>query len=405
MHVAVIGAGIAGCSTALLLARRGARVTLVDEADRPFSGASRWNEGKIHLGYLYAGDPSLATVQRLLPGGLAFRPLVEDLLSCSLSPVTTPEDDLYLVHRDSVVSVEAMRRHVATVTSLAAEHPAVAGYLSEVADTGWRELERSDLASYDDLVVGGFVVPERSVSTRWLADRYVDAVAAAPIEHIGGVRVTAIRLVAGSMSGPFELLAEGGSCRPGSSLGLFDVVVNAAWEGRLALDASVGLAPPAIRSHRYRLAVFLRTRSVWEAPRSTVVSTGPFGDLKNYGGRDFYLSWYPAGLLAEGEDVAPPPLPRIGEGDRNAVLRETVAGLRGLVPGVDALVADAAREVVVDGGWVYAAGRGSLADSRSSLHRRERVGVTRMASYFSVDTGKYSIGPWLARELVDDLLE
>src|SRR4051812_25928384 len=200
MHVAVIGAGITGCSAALLLARRGARVTLVDQADQPFSAASRWNEGKIHLGYLYAADPTLATVHRLLPGGLSFRPIVEDLLSCSIEPVTTHEDDVFLVHRDSVVDVDAMRRHVAAVTSLAAAHPSAGGYLTEIG--GWREPPRSELASYDDRVVTGFEVPERSVSTRWVADLYVDALAASPVEHLGGSCVTSVRPVDGSMTGP-----------------------------------------------------------------------------------------------------------------------------------------------------------------------------------------------------------
>ena len=55
-RVAVLGAGIMGSSTALYLARAGIQVDLFDAADRPFSGASRWNEGKIHLGFLYAND-------------------------------------------------------------------------------------------------------------------------------------------------------------------------------------------------------------------------------------------------------------------------------------------------------------------------------------------------------------
>ena len=395
MHVTVVGAGITGCSVALMLARRGVRVTLVDQSDQPFSGASRWNEGKIHLGHLYAADPSLATARRLLPGGLAFRPIVEDLLSCSLEPVTTPDDDVYLVHQASVVDVEAMRRHVDAVTSLAASHTSPGDYPSDVAR--WRELSREELAAYDERVLGGFEVPERSVSTRWVADRYVDAVAASSVEHLGDVRVNAIRPVDGSMDGPFELVVTD------DTLGPFDVVVNAAWEGRLALDVSMGMTPPEIRSHRYRLAGFIRTDRAQSSPRSTVICTGPFGDVKNYGGRDFYVSWYPAGLVAEGEDVAPPPLPPLGDEDRAAVVKQTTESLRGLVAGIDDLMAGA-DDVVVEGGWVYAAGRGSLADPRSSLHRRERVGISREGSYFSVDTGKYSIGPWIARELVNDLL-
>ena len=63
-QVAVLGAGIMGSSAALLLSRRGAAVTLFDAQQRPLAGASRWNEGKIHLGFLYSADPSLRTAQR-----------------------------------------------------------------------------------------------------------------------------------------------------------------------------------------------------------------------------------------------------------------------------------------------------------------------------------------------------
>ena len=66
--VAVLGAGIMGVTTAMFLARKGVHVTLIDAAARPFDGASRWNEGKIHLGHLYAADPGLQTARRLLPG-------------------------------------------------------------------------------------------------------------------------------------------------------------------------------------------------------------------------------------------------------------------------------------------------------------------------------------------------
>ena len=79
-----------GSATALFLSRRRVRVTLFDAADQPFAGASRWNEGKIHLGYLYTADPSLDTARRLLPGGLAFKSLTEELIGCrSMRPLGT----------------------------------------------------------------------------------------------------------------------------------------------------------------------------------------------------------------------------------------------------------------------------------------------------------------------------
>ena len=59
----------------------------------------------------------------------------------------------------------------------------------------------------------------------------------------------------------------------------------------------------------------------------------------------------------------------------------------------------AASEVRVEGGWVYSQGRGSLGDPAAGVHRRARHGISNRGSYFSVDTGKYSVAPSRAEEL------
>jgi len=61
MRVAILGAGIAGSCAALELAARGHDVDLYDELEAPIRAASYVNEGKVHLGLLYAKDPSLKT--------------------------------------------------------------------------------------------------------------------------------------------------------------------------------------------------------------------------------------------------------------------------------------------------------------------------------------------------------
>jgi glycine/D-amino acid oxidase-like deaminating enzyme len=108
MHVAVLGAGIMGCSAALSPRTAGRRVTLLDAAPQPCAGASRWNEGKIHLGYLYAADPSLATRACVLDGGVAFKPLIERLIGHIGRRRDLTVDDVYLVHRRSVVDADAV---------------------------------------------------------------------------------------------------------------------------------------------------------------------------------------------------------------------------------------------------------------------------------------------------------
>jgi len=72
-RVAILGAGIMGGSTALYLASKGVDVSLFDAASEPFSAASRWNEDKIHLGYLYSCDTSLHTARKILPDNLAYQ--------------------------------------------------------------------------------------------------------------------------------------------------------------------------------------------------------------------------------------------------------------------------------------------------------------------------------------------
>jgi glycine/D-amino acid oxidase-like deaminating enzyme len=57
MLVGVLGGGLQGCCTAIALAARKVRVILFDKNRALLSRAAVANEGKIHLGYMYAGDP------------------------------------------------------------------------------------------------------------------------------------------------------------------------------------------------------------------------------------------------------------------------------------------------------------------------------------------------------------
>jgi hypothetical protein len=393
-RVAVLGAGIMGCSVALELARRGCHVVLVDAADAPFSGASRWNEGKLHLGYLYAGDPSLSTARHVLPGGVSFVDIASELLGCDLAPAITTEDDLYLVHRDSVVDAATTARRFKIVSDLVRSHPGAERYPGDASRGRLHALSRAERerVAGNDTIVAGFRVPERSISTTWVADRYVDALHAEPrIERAMGTRVLGVQPTDTCGNGRWRL-------RTDTPIdGDFDAVVNALWAGRLAIDADVGLQPEPGWSHRYRVSLFVRTRCAVDAP-SLVVATGPFGDIKNYNGRDFYLSWYPAGLLVESRDMLPTAPAPVGACARSAIIDAIRAGLGASIPQTHAIL-DNAESVQVQGGWVFAQGHGSLADPASTVHRRDRFGIVRRGTYWSVDTGKYSTAPWLARQV------
>ncbi len=398
-RVAVLGAGIMGCSVAIELARRGFEVTVFDRADAPMSAASRWNEGKIHLGYIYGADPTSATAQHLLPGGLLFADGLRRLIDTELGDHVTADDDIYLVHRDSVVGPDVLRPKFEQISTLVREHPDASRYLVDASDARAREISPGELASLaGDDIVAGFRVPERSVDTQWVADRLTAAAEATTGLAFRPGRAVVAAVPADHLDGAWRVRTEGDT---GAEVEEFDLVINALWNGRLPVDVSAGIPPTPPWTHRYRQCVFVRTRTASDVP-SALVAVGPFGDVKNYNGRDFYVSWYPVGLVAQGSDLelAAPPLP-LGR-DAEAFIGRVRAALEPLMPDIGG-VFDDAESAVVHGGFVYARGAGALDDPRSDLHRRDRYGVQRRGSYFTIDTGKYSTAPWLARELAREI--
>jgi len=69
--IAIIGAGGVGACAALELAARGHRVDLYEQTAQAVVQASFVNEGKIHLGFLYAVDASLRASAQMIEGALA----------------------------------------------------------------------------------------------------------------------------------------------------------------------------------------------------------------------------------------------------------------------------------------------------------------------------------------------
>lgn len=388
-RIAVLGAGIMGACLALYLSRLGCHVTLFDKAARPLKGASRWNEGKIHLGYLYGAETTLDTAKRLAPGGLAFPWLIEDLIGAPLTHVTG-HDDVYLVHRDSVVSAERVGAYFQAVSDLLRDLARPEDYFVNLSSARARALSQRECAAIaDGPILAGFTAPERSIATGPLADQLEGALTAAPrIDLRMNTQINDLQPLTGGISVEGER---------------FDWALNALWHGRLPIDAKMGLRPAPGWSHRYRVSAFINTKTAIDAP-SLVVGVGPFGDMKSYGNGAHYLSWYPAGLLAEGEILDPPPTPELSEEAKRRVLIGIRDGLGRLAPAAH-LVIDAAAQIEIEGGYVFAHGRGALDDPHSTLHRRSQFGTRTIERYVSIDTGKFSTAPFMARDIAHAIAE
>lgn len=397
-RIAVLGGGIMGCCTALCLTRLGASVTLFEQHPRIMSEASRWNEGKIHLGYLYSASRTLETARKVLTGGLRFRPIVERLLETSIEPWITPQADHYLVHKNSVVGPDEIWDYFTRVTDLVFEHPDVKGYLRDISPSDLRRLTAADI-DFDynpEKIRLATRVPEYSIDTTSFADALVGRVMDETSISVLTEQIVQSVVLSDEKSQRYSVHSDQDTFTG------FDAVVNALWAGRPSIDKTVIGRTDLSMHHRYRVSAFLECPPDISNHSSAVICAGPFGDIKHYGNGRYYISWYPAGLLAEGRNAEPPKAPQLSADDAVSVIAKISNGLGEILPGAAQLLREAGR-VNVQGGWVYAQATGCLEDPNSSLHSRDKLGLLRHGNYISVDTGKFSVAPYLAEVIAQAL--
>ena len=401
-HVAVLGGGLQGCCIALALAERGARVTLYDRNDALMTQAAVVNEGRMHLGYIYAADASLATARMMIRGGLAFAPFIERHVGLSPDRLAASRPTTYVVHRDSQRPVDELAGYLAAVHALVRDAAggrknAYFGVELAAAPRRWSAAERDKLfdgslalAAFDtpeiaiDPFILGQAVPERVKATPGIETRLQHTVSAVE-DHAAALRVVS--------EGP-----------EGPARDSYDHVVNALWDGRLRIDGTRGLQPSRPWIHRFKYGVRFRVASGSSLP-TVAIMLGPFGDLVTYGQGIVYLNWYPTCLDGISHAVTPPEWPRIPPAERRAeVVAGTLHAMAEIILPLRDLDATTLPDCTVQGGVIVAWGHTDIDDPASELHRRYEIGVTSSGRYHSVDPGKLTMTPYFAGVCADRIV-
>ena len=270
MRVAVLGGGLQGCCIALALAARGAHVVLIDRNAGLLSRAAVANEGKIHLGYMYAGDRTLNTAKMMVRGALAFGPFMSRHLDLPQDRLAVSVPAVYLVHRESQRPPDEIGEYFAAVHALIADAmqgrpDAYFGMEIGPVPRPWPDCTRE--AEFDpERILAAFQTPEVAVDPVELAKLLRTRLDQAPtIDLRLNETVTGVR----SDTDGMHVDTAGAS---GSSRDRFDHVVNALWDGRLAIDATLGLRPQRPWMHRLKYGVSFRP-----APDASATAIGDRG--------------------------------------------------------------------------------------------------------------------------------
>jgi len=403
MKIAILGAGGVGVCAALELAHRGYDVDLYDENPEPLTRASRNNEGKIHLGLVYAKDRSLQTARTMIQGALHFTARLERWIDLSsIDPfVSTPF--YYAVHKDTMTDPADLERHYGHCQRLFDEACAATG-LSYLGRERLLLVEQVSTGEMAGLVSPGqflclYRTSELAVDVRGIADRLSQAVRNSPrIRFRPGASVLSV-----TRSGAEKLCV---AVRNGGTehREVFDHVANTLWHGRLEIDSTFGLTPERSWIYRYKMGGWINLPMDAATIPSVTLVLGPFGDLVNLGPRGLYFSWYPLGVIGTSHDVKPPDWGRqLSESKRHEILRESYQAVRNLFPALRSVeysddVVDAA------GGVIFAWGATDIEHQRSHLHTRHEIGIHSTGNYHTVNTGKYTMVPYLGFQLAERIL-
>ncbi|WMS43883.1 FAD-dependent oxidoreductase [Acuticoccus sp. MNP-M23] len=391
--VFIVGAGLLGCLTALELAARGARVVLADRGPGVFAGASAAGEGKIHLGYVFARDAPDRTARLMLDGAFAFAAIVGRHVGTEAFARHLSAPFVYRVLPGSLSSPQELAAFYGKVDAMIAERLAAPGvsYLGGAARfEPVRRLADDPACGADGPALAAFATTERAVDPAFLRAAIGAAVAADErIETVFGCTVTGFARTAGG--GTIPMTANG-------PLGRFDRVVNAAWDQRLKLDATLGHVTRRPVLHRRKVGMVVRVPADRPAVESATLVLGAFGDVVNYGGGRLYLSWYPSGCIARTDAIAPPDDWRqpLGAREEECLFEDAATRLGAIVPGLTAVLAGAEAPTLTPG-VITSWGAGDVDQRETELHHRFEIGPQMLEpGYFSVDTGKLTMAPLFA---------
>src|SRR5262245_49347419 len=391
----VLGGGLQGCCTAIALAARKVKVTLFDKNETLLSRAATANEGKIHLGYMYAGDPSLSTAKTMMAGALAFAPFLERYLARPGHSFALSVPATYIVHRDSQQSAEDVCAYLRTVHRLINEaadgrKQAYFGRNLSAPIRHWSATEKA--TEFDpESTLAAVSTPEVAINPIALAQILREYIAAHPL-----IEVRCGRTVLGAEveRDRVRVLSHG---RDGHSRDSFDHIVNALWDGRLKLNEALGFRANRPWLHRLKYGVSFRLPPGARPPPSATFVLGPFGEVVTYGDGFIYLTWYPECLQAVCRDVTPPDWATYPpEPLRSRILTGTFRALSAIMPSLRDLDAERLPESCVKGGVIVAWGKTDIYDPASELHRRYEIGVTSTGRFHSVDPGKLTMVPYFA---------
>jgi hypothetical protein len=396
-NVVIMGAGIQGICCALALSNLKIPVTLIDKTTDPLSRSSLRNEGKIHLGFIYANDPSFRTASLMLRSAISFSSMIESFVGYEIdwTPFRSRKFN-YLILEETMVQPTRLLAHYEQLQN---EYEKIKDHslhylgnrpneLYSNADVHIPELNR-------DIVRMCIPTEELAINLHELRELLITEMnKRSNILFLGNHCVEEIQKTS------YGYVLTGKKNQMDSWILETEKLVNCLWENRLYFDKQLGIDPGRTWVYRLKYRILGKPVKHIAALDSFTCVLGAFGDLVNYDNHYTYLSWYPECMRGWSSDLTTPSSWE-DACNGNLLLNGKEEWVEKALEGLDNIFPGLANFDIcqLDAGIIFSWGKTDINDLTSELHKRFEIGVNHVDGYYSIDTGKLTSAPLFADKL------
>jgi hypothetical protein len=401
-RIAILGAGGLGACLDLELEARGYQIDLFEEHTESVRKASFVNEGKIHLGFIYAMDKTFHTARQMIDSAIHFIPNLKRWIDFNTEElISTPFH--YLVHKGSLQDGDQLDHHYQKCIAYfqEAKQHYKKDYLGLYDQIEARKLtkgEWGDVANpefFDDV----FLTNERSLEPRAIAYKLSQALIDSPKINLRlNTKVLSVSEKQNILSVKYS---KDGIVEEDS----YDIVVNSTWSSLLEIDRTMGMEPLSSWSFRYKFGNKILVPISGDLFYSCTMVQGPYGDVVNFKDKGGFFSWYPIGRTGWSEDHQSPNWDQMyPHEERQDIFFKSFEQLKMRIPSLEN-VQFQTEDVDPAGGVIFALGNTDVDNQESKLPTRHEVGIRSLGNYHSVKTGKYTMIPHLALKIADRITD
>jgi hypothetical protein len=387
----IMGAGIQGCCIALLLSKYYKNITIIEQEENIMSKSSAAQEGRVHLGFLYANDKSMKTGYKMLNDALNFSNYIEYLLDEKLDWNTIKSKKyLYLNEINSLLSEKEVDEYFEKLETkyheLISTNKSL-NYLGQKPKTLYTKIKIPDYLNKDMFNVC-YSTEEVGIVQNILRDKINKKLIEKNINIFFREQIVQLQ----KQNNKFMI-------ETNKNKYIFDNVVNCLWENKHKFDTQINYLHEININIRLKCGVVSECIDSLKGYSSINIINGPYGDFGNFSNHNFmYFTWYPVSVIKmiidDNNQHDSNELYKINSKLDDIEFKKQIEGHEKIFSKIFNIKNLSFVNPKVSCNAVVASGINDIKYKDSYLHNRFNDPIFYDNNYYSIQTGKYTSAPY-----------